>query len=98
MTKEEKQLWLEAINYLVEYYKGKRKLDWCPFCAVVKQLYKKDSCDKCLWHKFECVCCDYYAQLNFGKPVFTLRKSRNYVWVKDSLERLKRWKKLLKES
>jgi len=93
MTKKEKQLWLEAIGKLREFYKsqslplqlGKIPFSWmdvtgktCPLCVVVK-----NRCKDCLWVKFENNTC--------------ITKLFNLDTAQQRLDRLDRWEKKLKD-
>jgi len=91
MTKQEKQLWLEAIEKLkghykksslspeglpVSYYNATSKN--CPLCVAAGL-----DCNNCLWVKFESAPCLY--------NLFNLDTTQ------ERLDRLDRWEKKLKD-
>jgi len=99
MTSKQRNAWLKAIKELELYYKGEIDLEGgrCPLCDVVDKLYMSHLCYQCLWYQFEGMHCDNYARRHFKEEVIALRDEKNSKWIKDSLKRLNKWKKLLKE-
>jgi len=94
MNKKERKQWLEAIKKMRKYYEEKSdsSRDDCPLCEAAG-----DSCENCLWLKFEKKDCCIYAISEFGRTVRQLKNSRDPAWVKDSLERLSRWEERLRK-
>lgn len=100
--------WLDAVRYLIQYYSGEKEYQLCPLCRIAEDVreknHKKDTCECCLWVIFEKQECQEYLYERFPrlakkyKHVAFVRKERPRIWVKDSLKRLKRWERLLKNS
>ena len=88
ISKEKKRKWLEAIDKLLRHYQGKEKLDDCPICG---------DCGTCIWIELEKKYCHDYATEKFSTNFrANLFQCENPEWMKDSIKRLKRWKRILK--
>ena len=88
ISKRKKQRWLEAIDKLLRHYQGKKRIYHCPICG---------NCKTCIWIELENIRCYDYALKKFstGLPAL-LYLYENPEWIKDSIKRLKRWKRILK--
>jgi len=74
----------------------KEKKLWLEAIDQLRQYYHS-VCNKCLWTRFEGKNCLLYAEEKFGGDVLKLKWYRVPGWVKDSLKRLDRWEKLIRE-
>jgi len=104
MARKERRAWLKAIKKLEKFYKKNTPSIGCPLCEVVERFYppiikegwkKYPDCRRCLWVRFEGVKCTEYANMEFGSCIHMCKYSGDGRWVRDSLERLARWKELV---
>lgn len=100
MTAGERKAWLAAIRKLLRYYEamvnGKNIkpefYEW-PLCCIDGDA----GCATCLWQKFNRAWCYAYAIKKFGDTIGVLSTERSLPWARDSIRRLRRWEKRLKE-
>jgi len=86
--------WLPLINEMIKHYKGKGKVDVCPFCHVVSGM----GCDYCLWRIIEGMDCEEFAHKLYGhwRAASRRRDLRNKKWRNARLTQLPRWRRILK--
>jgi hypothetical protein len=90
---------LEAIDRLLYHYEGIKPIDYCGLCNSFLNCVHSDynwQMSSCPWIAFEGEKCHAYAgRIIEGFVPAQLFSWTNPVWVKDSVARLKRWKKLI---
>lgn len=94
MTVERINQWLPLVNKMIKHYKGKGKVDRCPFCKVISGT----GCSYCLWVIIEGWDCEAFNKELYGNWGAALRRRdlRYRKWRVIRLEQLPRWRRILK--
>jgi hypothetical protein len=95
LTKKERRMWIEALQELLNYYKGETKRKECCLLCKISATISNNSCIKskhCPWYWFTGGSCSEFANAKrYKQPIYYLRIHRNSYWVKLRVRQIPQW-------